>query len=123
MPSNSTDASKHADEIQVAFSHEELHSDDDLSPKILSRVKLKLDLFILPLISIVYFFAQMGRSDLANAKVAGLSDELKLSPRDYSNAATILLVAYIVLQLPGTLLLKQIGSARQFAGAMITVRI
>jgi hypothetical protein len=64
-----------------------------------------------------------GRSDLANAKVAGLSDELKLSPRDYSNAATILLVAYIVFQLPGTLLLKQIGSARQFAGAMITVRI
>jgi hypothetical protein len=61
MPSNSTDASKHADEIQVAFSHEELHSDDDLSPKILSRVKLKLDLFILPLISIVYFFAQMVR--------------------------------------------------------------
>ncbi|KAJ5260497.1 hypothetical protein N7478_012102 [Penicillium angulare] len=118
MPPNSTDA-KNADEIQVAFSHEELHSDDDLSPRLLSRVKWKLDLFILPIISIVYFFAQMGRSDLANAKVAGLSDELKLSPRDYSNAATVLLVAYIVFQLPGTLLIKQIGSARQFSGAMI----
>ncbi|KAJ5414610.1 hypothetical protein N7509_001237 [Penicillium cosmopolitanum] len=118
MPANSTDA-KNADEIQVAFSHDELQSDDGISPRLLSRVKWKLDLFILPIISIVYFFAQMGRSDLANAKVAGLSDELKLSPRDYSNAATVLLVAYIVFQLPGTLLIKQIGSARQFSGAMI----
>ncbi|KAJ5984538.1 hypothetical protein N7481_006637 [Penicillium waksmanii] len=118
MPPNSTDA-KNADEIQVAFSHEELHSDDSLSPRLLSKLKWKLDLFILPIISIVYFFAQMGRSDLANAKVAGLSDELKLSPRDYSDAATVLLVAYIVFQLPGTLLIKQIGSARQFSGAMI----
>lgn len=32
-------------------------------------------------------------------------------------------MAYIAFQLPGTLLIKQIGPARQFAGAMITVRI
>lgn len=63
-----------------------------------------------------------GRSDLANAKVAGLSEELRISPQGYSNAATILLVGYIIFQLPGTLLIKQIGPARQFAGAMMTVR-
>ncbi|KAJ8103704.1 hypothetical protein POJ06DRAFT_264536 [Lipomyces tetrasporus] len=117
MPPNSTDA-KVADETQAEFTHVELHS-DDVSLTIHSRLKWKLDLFILPIISIVYFFASMGRSDLANAQVAGLSDELELSPRDYSNAATVLLVAYVVFQLPGTLLLKQIGPARQFAGAMI----
>lgn len=60
MPANSTDA-KNADEIQVAFSHDELQSDDGISPRLLSRVKWKLDLFILPIISIVYFFAQMVR--------------------------------------------------------------
>ncbi len=63
-----------------------------------------------------------GRSDLANAKVAGLSDELHISPQGYSNAATILLVGYILFQLPGTLLIKQIGPARQFAATMMTVR-
>lgn len=47
---------------------------------------------------------------------------MMLSPRDYSNAATLLLVAYVVFQLPGTLLIKQIGPARQFAGAMIFVK-
>jgi hypothetical protein len=58
MQANSTDA-KDVDEIQVAFSHEELQYDEGISPRLLSRVKWKLDFFILPIISIVYFFAQM----------------------------------------------------------------
>lgn len=33
----------------------------------------------------------------------------------------MLLVGYIVFQLPGTVLLKQIGPAKQFAGAMVIV--
>jgi hypothetical protein len=60
MQQNNTDA-KNADEMQLAFSHEELHSDDSVSLKLLSRVKWKLDLLILPIISMVYFFAQMVR--------------------------------------------------------------
>ncbi|KAI1091576.1 putative pantothenate transporter [Rostrohypoxylon terebratum] len=90
-----------------------------VDPKLARRVKWKLDLFILPLLSSVYFFATMGKSDLANAKIAGLSEELQLSPRDYSNAGTVFLVATIIFQLPGTLLIKKIHPNRQFAGAMI----
>lgn len=121
---------------------------DDIPLSKHRRLKWKIDLYMLPLISSVYFFASMacwilvfskiikhirwpvayettpfqGRSDLANAKIAGLSEELRLSPQDYSNAATMFLVAYVIAQLPGTLLLKKIGPPRQFAGAMITVR-
>ncbi|KAI2469786.1 putative pantothenate transporter [Annulohypoxylon bovei var. microspora] len=90
-----------------------------VDPKFARRVKWKLDLFILPLLSSVYFFATMGKSDLGNAKIAGLSEEMKLSPGDYSNAATVFLVATIIFQLPGTLLIKKIHPNRQFSGAMI----
>lgn len=44
---------------------------------------------------------------------------MKLSPGDYSNAGTVFLVATIIFQLPGTLLIKKIHPNRQFAGAMI----
>ncbi|KAI1405414.1 putative pantothenate transporter [Hypoxylon fuscum] len=90
-----------------------------IDPKLDRRVKWKLDLFILPLMSSVYFFATMGKSDLSNAKIAGLSEELNLSPSDYSNAATVFLAATIVFQLPGTLLIRRIRPNRQFSGAMI----
>ncbi|KAI1101042.1 putative pantothenate transporter [Jackrogersella minutella] len=93
---------------------------EEVDPKFARRVKWKLDLFILPLLSSVYFFATMGKSDLSNAKIAGLTEELGLSAGDYSNAATIFLVATIIFQLPGTLLIKKIHPNRQFSGAMIT---
>ncbi|KAI1506363.1 MFS general substrate transporter [Biscogniauxia marginata] len=103
--------------VKLETSHDEGH--EEIDPAFERKLKWKLDLFILPIISSVYFFAAMGRSDLANAKIAGLTDELKLSPNDYSNAATIFLVAYIIFQLPGTLLIKKLRAPFQFSGAMI----
>ena len=50
-----------------------------------------------------------------------MSEELRLSPRAYSNAANMFLVGYVLFQLPGTLLIKRIGPSRQFGGAMILV--
>ncbi|KAI1340036.1 MFS general substrate transporter [Xylariaceae sp. FL0016] len=103
--------------MEATASHDEMRTEVD--PKFARRLKWKLDLFILPVISSVYFFAAIGRSDLANAKIAGLTEELGLSPKAYSNAATMFLVGYIVFQLPGTLLIKKIRAPVQFAGAMI----
>ncbi|OTA98910.1 hypothetical protein M426DRAFT_98002 [Hypoxylon sp. CI-4A] len=102
-----------------SITKEEPEEEEEVDPKFAKRVKWKLDLFILPLMSSVYFFATMGKSDLGNAKIAGLTEELNLSPSDFSNAATLFLVATIVFQLPGTLLIKRIQPNRQFSGAMM----
>lgn len=85
----------------------------DPDGKLEKRAKLKTDLFILPLLASIYFLAQMGRSDLGNAKVAGLDEDLSLTPDMYSNVASIFIVGYLVFQLPGTLLLRQIGPPLQ----------
>ncbi|KIW92662.1 uncharacterized protein Z519_06509 [Cladophialophora bantiana CBS 173.52] len=83
------------------------------------KLKMKLDFIILPLLSTVYFFAQMGRSDVGNAKIAGMDKELHLSSQQYSNIASIFNVGYLVFQLPGTLLVRKIGPPYQFGGAMM----
>ncbi|KAI1077789.1 putative pantothenate transporter [Whalleya microplaca] len=84
-----------------------------------AHVKRKIDFLILPLLASVYFLAQMGRSDLNNAKIANMDDELGLSHDDYTNIASIFYVGYLVFQLPGTLLLRLIGPPRQFFLAML----
>ena len=76
-------------------------------------VRLKTDLFVLPLLASIYFLAQMGRSDLGNAKVAGLDEDFGLTPDMYSNVASIFIVGYLIFQLPGTLLLRRIGPSIQ----------
>lgn len=104
----------------VDFYGERLTSEDALKArKIERRLKWKLDLTVLPLLSTVYFLAQMvgavdfyaphmvntdaneGRADLGNAKVAGMQDDLSLTPHLYSNFASIFLVGYLVFRLPG----------------------
>ncbi|KAL9617618.1 MAG: hypothetical protein Q9160_007584 [Pyrenula sp. 1 TL-2023] len=83
------------------------------------RVKWKLDLTILPLLTSIYFLSQLAKSDLGNAKVAGMSEELHLSAKDYSNLAIMITVGELLFQLPGTILLKKIGPSYQFGGAMV----
>ena len=46
------------------------------------------------------------RSNIANARVAGLQNDLKLTNQQYSIALTITYVPYIAAELPSNLLLK-----------------
>ncbi|KAF7525051.1 hypothetical protein G7054_g11215 [Neopestalotiopsis clavispora] len=87
--------------------------------RMIRRVKWKTDLIILPLLVSIHFLAQMGRSDLANAKVAGLDEDFDLDASKYSLVASILLVGYLLFQLPAMLLMRKVGPPVEFACAMI----
>ncbi|KAF7315002.1 MFS domain-containing protein [Mycena indigotica] len=49
------------------------------------------------------------RTNIGNAKVAGLTKDLKMTPKQYSIALTVTYVPYIAAELPSNLLLKKIG--------------
>ncbi|KAK7888347.1 hypothetical protein LTR67_008693 [Exophiala xenobiotica] len=83
------------------------------------RLKWKIDLVILPMMALMYFLSSMARNDLGNAKVAGMTEDLNISPKQYSNLASIFLVGYIVFQIPGTVLVRMIGPPVQFSCAMM----
>ncbi|KAL1610817.1 hypothetical protein SLS60_002488 [Paraconiothyrium brasiliense] len=94
-------------------------NDTPIDPAVERRILWKLDLTILPLLISVQFLAQMAKSDLGNAQVAGLSEELNLSAKQYSDLAIMILVGYILFQIPGTMLIKKLGPSYQFGGAVI----
>jgi hypothetical protein len=54
-----------------------------------------------------------GRSDLGNSKIAGLEEDLRLTSSIYSSVASIFYAGYILFLLPGTLLMRKIGPARE----------
>ncbi|KAJ7611778.1 major facilitator superfamily domain-containing protein [Roridomyces roridus] len=78
-------------------------------PELEAKVWRKLDLWILPVVSIFYLFSFLDRTNIGNAKVAGLLTELHMTPKQYSIALTVTYVPYIVVELPANLLLKRIG--------------
>lgn len=54
-----------------------------------SRVLRKVDWRLLPVLTFLYLLAYLDRSNLGNAKVAGLSDDLELTGGQYNMSATV----------------------------------
>ncbi|KAF2095607.1 MFS general substrate transporter [Rhizodiscina lignyota] len=58
----------------------------------------KLDRNILPLVFVLYSLSVLDRSNLGNAKLAGMTKDIDLSGNRYNTLTTIFYVAYIVSQ-------------------------
>ncbi|KAF8815170.1 MFS general substrate transporter [Phlegmacium glaucopus] len=68
-----------------------------------------LDFTVIPVITLFYLFAFLDRSNIGNARVAGLQSDLHLTDKQYQICITVLYVPYIVAELPSNLLLRKIG--------------
>ncbi|KAJ7060138.1 major facilitator superfamily domain-containing protein [Mycena amicta] len=91
-------------------SHHSSHDHDEvLENPLLEHVWRKMDYWVLPLVTLFWLLSFLDRTNIGNAKVAGLMKDLKLTPQQYSIALTVTYVPYIVAELPSNLLLKIIG--------------
>ncbi|KAI8583857.1 hypothetical protein K450DRAFT_169011 [Umbelopsis ramanniana AG] len=92
---------------QVDTKDSEAAREDD---KIIARRLLwKIDLRILPILTLLYIFAAMDRSDLGNAQVAGMQKDLGATSKEWTLVASLFYVGYIVAQPIGTLYLRRIN--------------
>ncbi|KZT51527.1 MFS general substrate transporter [Calocera cornea HHB12733] len=73
------------------------------------RILMKLDLWIVSFMTLFYLLSFLDRSNIGNARVAGLQADLKLSDYQYQLAITFTYVPYIISELPSNLLLKIVG--------------
>ncbi|KAF8198500.1 major facilitator superfamily domain-containing protein [Pholiota molesta] len=85
--------------------------DSSLSPESAfgKTVWRKMDLCLLPVVTMFYFLSFLDRANISNARVAGLQTDLRMSNYQYSIALTITYVPYIAAELPSNLLLKAVG--------------
>ncbi|GAA5820599.1 hypothetical protein JCM3770_007171 [Rhodotorula araucariae] len=80
-------------------------------------IRNKCDLYIMPTIFLCYLFCFIDRSNVGNARVAGLEADLGIKPTDYGGYGYNLLltafyIAYVVCEPAGPLLCKKIGPGR-----------
>ncbi|OGM47495.1 hypothetical protein ABOM_002574 [Aspergillus bombycis] len=67
----------------------------------------KVDLWVLPMLCLMYFFDCMDRSNLANAKTDGLDDDLHFQGNDYSLLILLFYIPFGLFDLPWNLLMKR----------------
>jgi len=84
-----------------------------------AKLVKKLDRYIMPLFSLIYFLSFLDRSNIGNARVAGMQSQLGITDSQFSTAVSIFYATYVTVELPGTLAVKRIGPRHYISFAMI----
>ncbi|KAK8236989.1 major facilitator superfamily domain-containing protein [Phyllosticta capitalensis] len=96
------------DDTEKAYDHD-VHIDNaslsapgvpayNIDPVVEKRVIRKLDLHVVPLLMTLYLLAFLDRSNIGNAKVAGMNEDLHLDGDDYDWLLTIFYISYIIFE-------------------------
>ncbi|EKG17955.1 Major facilitator superfamily [Macrophomina phaseolina MS6] len=84
-------------------------SSTTLDPVKEAKMMRKFDMFAVGMLGILYLLANLDRSNIGNAQIAGMPDEIGLTGNQYGNAVTLLYATYVPFELPVAVLLKVIG--------------
>ncbi|KAL0567517.1 hypothetical protein V5O48_014474 [Marasmius crinis-equi] len=81
----------------------------ELDPKAEARLRLKIDLMILPTVALLNLICFVDRANIGNARIAGLEKDLGLTGYDFNIVLSMFYISYILFELPSNLLCKKIG--------------
>ena len=88
---------------------DEAHQAPTIDKALERKLLWKLDLRVIPILWVLFLVAFFDRSNIGNAKIAGMTEALDMKGNDYNVAVTIFTVAYVVSGMPANLLVKKFG--------------
>lgn len=72
------------------------------------KLLIKLDLFFVPIIMVVYLSCFLDRSNIGNVKVAGMPEDIGATTEEISTAVSIFYATYVLVEAPWAIALKKI---------------
>jgi len=84
----------------------------ETDPAVVKKIIRRCDYRILPVMSVLYLLSFLDRTAIGNARIAGLTKDLKMTPREYAASVTVFFILYGLLEVPSNLMLKKYGAKR-----------
>lgn len=85
------------------------HSKTPIDPVLEKKLLRKLDFHVIPILWFLFLVSFFDRSNIGNAKIAGMTTDLKMKGNDYNVAVTVFTVSYVVFGVPANLMVKKFG--------------
>ncbi|KAI2883435.1 hypothetical protein CBS76997_6784 [Aspergillus niger] len=82
------------------------------------RLVRKIDLHLISSLFLLFIFNILDRSNIANARLGGLQEDLGLSDTQYQTAVAIMFVGYLLGQVPSNILLTRLKPSRYIPAAI-----
>ncbi|KAG9220504.1 hypothetical protein CCMSSC00406_0003960 [Pleurotus cornucopiae] len=124
LPSTSqTTVAEKDNDTSIRRSLSNLSKDEEqplsLTPADRTRVLRKLDLHLLPFVSLLFLLAFLDRSNIGNARVAGMARDLDLHGLRYNIAAAVFCVPFALAEIPSNVMLKLFRPSRWIPSIMV----
>ncbi|KAF1920552.1 high-affinity nicotinic acid transporter-like protein [Ampelomyces quisqualis] len=87
----------------------------EVDPVLEAKLVRKLDLYIIPVVMLLYLLSFLDRVNIGNARLYGLEKDLGMNASQFQVAVSILFVTYILSELPSNLVLKKLRPSRWIA--------
>ena len=78
-------------------------ADDPRADRILSN---KIDLKVLPILGLLYLICFLDRTNIANARIQGLEDGLKMPSTGYNTALWIFYIPFVLAEVPSNMVMS-----------------
>ncbi|KAK8039987.1 hypothetical protein PG993_008398 [Apiospora rasikravindrae] len=105
-------------EEDVAGEHDE-GDEGPIDPVAEKKLVRKCDLHVLPPITILFFLAFMDRTNIGNARIQGMSEDLDMTGRSYNLALFIFFIPYILCEVPSNLIIKRVAPSTWLSLIMV----
>lgn len=83
------------------------------------RLVRKCDLYVIPVLSLLYSLAFIDRINIGNARLQGLEKDLKMKGQDYNVALFVFFIPYILVEVPSNILIRKIAPSMWLSTIMI----
>ncbi|KAF7537490.1 hypothetical protein G7054_g3680 [Neopestalotiopsis clavispora] len=80
----------------------------------------KVDVRLVPMLSVLYLISQLDRANIGNAKIEGMDKDLKLTGLQYNIALSLFFIPYILFEIPSNILLKKFKRPSVYLGTLVT---
>ncbi|KNG82996.1 allantoate permease [Aspergillus nomiae NRRL 13137] len=82
---------------------------DEEALKLERQLVRKIDFHLIPALFLLFIFNILDRSNIANARLGGLQEDLGLSDTQYQTAVAIMFVGYLLGQVPSNIILTRVS--------------
>ncbi|KAI7888259.1 major facilitator superfamily domain-containing protein [Mucor mucedo] len=83
------------------------------------KILKSLDIHMMPLFCIFYFVDFLDRANIGNATLAGIQDDLHLTPAQLSTAISAFYITYIIFEVPSNMVLKRTNAVMWLSSIML----
>ncbi|KAJ7899091.1 major facilitator superfamily domain-containing protein [Mycena leptocephala] len=91
----------------------------ELTDSARTTILRKLDVHLLPFVSLLYLLSFLDRANIGNAKIAGMAKDAHLTGFRYNTIAAVFFIPYALAEVPSNILLKLVRPSRWIPSIML----